>query len=183
MCRFPFSKKERMNAVTKKDALNEKPYAGNPHVRSDEGKNASVATSRRGSLLYRRFLAIAVCVSSMGLYSETIVYSTSTIERLKGGQAIMGNVDVQINEGQTGGGIVELYPYSTYTGCTYLKCGTLSVPTFGMRGMPDAMGVGNPAGDSLVLGAGTLHYTGSDSESDRGVLIDTGSDTGPCLRM
>ena len=62
--------------MTKKDALNGKPYAGNPHVRFDEGEAASctaeallrrvhcrrqpegrasvcAATSRRGSLLYK----------------------------------------------------------------------------------------------------------------------------------
>ena len=33
--------------------LEGKPYAGNPHVRFDEGEVASVATPRRGSLLYR----------------------------------------------------------------------------------------------------------------------------------
>ena len=34
-------------------ALNEKPYAGNPHVRFDEGEVASAATPRRESLLYK----------------------------------------------------------------------------------------------------------------------------------
>ncbi len=38
--------------VTKREALNGKPYAGNPHVRFDEGEAASTAMSRRGSLLY-----------------------------------------------------------------------------------------------------------------------------------
>ena len=38
-----------MKTVT---ALNGKPYAGNPHVRFDEGEVASAATPRRGSLLY-----------------------------------------------------------------------------------------------------------------------------------
>ena len=38
--------------MTKREALNGKPYAGNPHVRFDEGEAASTATSRRGSLLY-----------------------------------------------------------------------------------------------------------------------------------
>ena len=33
-------------------ALNGKPYAGNPHVRFDEGEVAPAATPRRGSLLY-----------------------------------------------------------------------------------------------------------------------------------
>ena len=31
-----------------------KPYAGNPHVRFDEGDVASTATSRGGSLLYKQ---------------------------------------------------------------------------------------------------------------------------------
>ena len=33
-------------------ALDGKPYAGNPHVRFDEGEVAPAATPRRGSLLY-----------------------------------------------------------------------------------------------------------------------------------
>ena len=42
-----------MKAVTKKDALNGKPYAGNPHIRFDEDEVVLV-TPRRGSLLYSR---------------------------------------------------------------------------------------------------------------------------------
>ena len=38
--------------MTTGKALNGKPYAGNPHVRFDEGDVASAATPRRGSLLY-----------------------------------------------------------------------------------------------------------------------------------
>ena len=38
-------------------ALNGKPYAGNPHVRFDEGEVASAATPRRGSLLYTNTLS------------------------------------------------------------------------------------------------------------------------------
>ena len=38
--------------MTTGKALNGKPYAGNPHVRFDEGEVAPAATPRRGSLLY-----------------------------------------------------------------------------------------------------------------------------------
>ena len=38
--------------MTTGKALNGKPYAGNPHVRFDEGEVASAAMPRRGSLLY-----------------------------------------------------------------------------------------------------------------------------------
>ena len=38
--------------MTTGKALNGNPYAGNPHVRFDEGEVASAAMPRRGSLLY-----------------------------------------------------------------------------------------------------------------------------------
>ena len=46
--------------MTKREALNGKPYAGNPHVRFDEGEAASTATSRRGSLLYKPYCESAL---------------------------------------------------------------------------------------------------------------------------
>ena len=53
--------------MTTGKALNGKPYAGNPHVRFDEGEVASAATSRRGSLLYKKHainhLAVSVALS------------------------------------------------------------------------------------------------------------------------
>ena len=51
-------------------ALDGKPYAGNPHVRFDEGEVASAATPRRGSLLYKalnKLLLTVLCVGSSGL--------------------------------------------------------------------------------------------------------------------
>ena len=45
--------------MTTGKALNGKPYAGNPHVRFDEGEVASVATPRRGSLLYNKVVKIS----------------------------------------------------------------------------------------------------------------------------
>ena len=39
-------------------ALNEKPYAGNPHMRFDVGEVASAATPRRGSLLCRKLMLL-----------------------------------------------------------------------------------------------------------------------------
>ena len=42
--------------MTGRESLNGKPYAGSPHVRFDEGKAASTATSKRGSLLYIKLL-------------------------------------------------------------------------------------------------------------------------------
>ena len=54
--------------MTKREAFNGKPYAGNPHVRFDEGEAAST-TPRRGSLLYTK-------VKTLGLKMRiTIVFA------------------------------------------------------------------------------------------------------------
>ena len=48
--------------MTTGKALNGKPYAGNPHVRFDEGEVASAAMPRRGSLLYK-IRTMATCAT------------------------------------------------------------------------------------------------------------------------
>jgi len=65
--------------VTKREALNGKPYAGNPHVRFDEGEAASTATSRRGSLLYNKTIlaVVALCMSTAVLAADTDAYIES----------------------------------------------------------------------------------------------------------
>ena len=52
-------------------ALDGKPYAGNPHVRFDEGEVAPAATPRRGSLLYKKLMLgiaaaalVAICCTA-----------------------------------------------------------------------------------------------------------------------
>jgi len=52
--------------VTTGKALNGKPYAGNPHVRFDEGEAASTATSRRGSLLYKKTTVLILGMAAAG---------------------------------------------------------------------------------------------------------------------
>ncbi|MBQ3344273.1 MAG: hypothetical protein IJG84_20410, partial [Kiritimatiellae bacterium] len=47
---------ERKESMATGKALDGKPYAGNPHVRFDEGEVAPAAKPRRGSLLYKKML-------------------------------------------------------------------------------------------------------------------------------
>ena len=51
--------------MTTGKALNGKPYAGNPHVRFDEGEVASAATPRRGSLLYIGKLSAIIAAAAV----------------------------------------------------------------------------------------------------------------------
>ena len=55
-------------------ALDGKPYAGNLHIRFDEGEVASAAMPRRWSLLYKRLLVIAVTAVSIGTASVAYAY-------------------------------------------------------------------------------------------------------------
>ena len=70
--------------MTTGKTLKGKPYAGNPHVRFDEGEVASAATPRRGSLLYntKKLIAVAAVAVSAALPSwaanGTWVGGTST---------------------------------------------------------------------------------------------------------
>ena len=50
--------------MTTGKALNGKPYAGNPHVRFDEGEVASGAMPRRASLLYSKLMAVVAVAAS-----------------------------------------------------------------------------------------------------------------------
>ena len=52
-------------------ALDGKPYAGNPHVRFDEGEVAPAATPRRGSLLYQTTMSVNEAKANFsGMLSE-----------------------------------------------------------------------------------------------------------------
>ena len=76
--------------MTTGKALNGKPYAGNPHVRFDEGKVATAATPRRGSLLYKTtaktlaaLAAICVATAPSPSFADTVT-SDAALAAAKG---------------------------------------------------------------------------------------------------
>ena len=72
-------------------ALNGKPYAGNPHIRFDEGEVAPAATPRRGSLLYKKAVTVALgAICSTGVMGE--VLSTQTLSLNPGWNAVYAEV-------------------------------------------------------------------------------------------
>ena len=73
----------------KEKVMQGKPYAGNPHVRFDEGEAASTATSRRGSLLYKIRLVggFLLCMLSLAYAeSERKVYLSDISNQSNGWQ-------------------------------------------------------------------------------------------------
>ena len=77
--------------MTTGKALNGKPYAGNPHVRFDEGEVASAAMPRRGSLLYKqRRINASILIGLMaGLVAGAASAATMT-------QLINGPSDIRV---------------------------------------------------------------------------------------
>ena len=68
-------------------ALRGKPYAGNPHVRFDEGGVASAATPRRGSLLYAKGLvrrSLLVCAATLAASSLASPCEALAVKMLPG---------------------------------------------------------------------------------------------------
>lgn len=77
--------KEREESMATGKALDGKPYAGNPHVRFDEGEVAPATTPRRGSLLYRSLLlscavGLAAAVSA---FADEVPWTYDTSKRVE----------------------------------------------------------------------------------------------------
>ena len=89
-----------------KKALNGKPYAGNPHVRFDEGEVASAATSRRGSLLYNKnkLMTIAAVAVSAALPMAANADFTSTTNVVLNGVKWTVTLDTSNNTALIGNG-------------------------------------------------------------------------------
>ena len=64
MCIIRNTIEERKESMATGKALDGKPYAGNPHVRFDEGEVAPAATPRRGSLLYSKVKAATAALTA-----------------------------------------------------------------------------------------------------------------------
>jgi autotransporter-associated beta strand protein len=76
---------------------------------------------------------------------------------------------------QNGLGTTTLSGVNTYTGATTISAGTLSVATIGIGGVAGNLGQATNAATNLVLGGGTLQYTGSTASSDRNFTLTTGT--------
>ena len=86
--------------MTTGKALNGKPYAGNPHVRFDEGEVAPAATPRRGSLLYKNMMlktvvaVAALCVATASSPSFAADRTISADYTLTGDETVDGELTV-----------------------------------------------------------------------------------------
>ena len=160
-------------------ALDGKPYAGNPHVRFDEGEVASAATSRRGSLLYNRRILPAILCAIAALCSlpaahaansdvtglvptiwwdfETKPNATGLASTNKGSKSISftGEGTATYQTGVTNGWAIDTSKYTPYSKAgTYSTAGypiTVSlVMTLGSNPNGITLNVRTTAGDLII---------------------------------
>ena len=125
---------------------------------------------------YRKSKCFSVLVAAFFLqgavFADTVTIDPGDGVATNVQQRITGATDVVVNSGATGGGIVTLNPYNTYTGSTTLGCGTLVATALG-GGSGSSLGLTS----GLTLGAGTFRYAGADGCSFSAPITSTVSST------
>ena len=155
-------------------AFDGKPYAGNPHVRFDEGEVAPATTPRRGSLLYKK-LACAVFGALAGAAlpsaAETVVnleanapHELTAAENVAGTRLVAAEGSVLVLTGAASGGT-----YAVNCAIT-AQAGVFVIDATGMTGVSDLrlsrnLGSGGK-GSVTIRGVSRLTY-GSASNPSR----------------
>ncbi len=76
---------------------------------------------------------------------------------------------------KAGAGTLTLTGTNTYTGVTSISAGTLSAGTLANGGSASSIGASTNAAANLVLGGGTLQYTGATAATDRSYTLSAGT--------
>ena len=84
---------------------------------------------------------------------------------------ISGTLSGSKNITKNGAGTLTLSADNTYTGSTTINAGTLSIATITNGGVAGALGNSTNGAGNLVLGGGTLQYTGSNGSTDRSFTL------------
>jgi len=112
-----------------------------------------------------------------------LTVDTSNPAAISLGGALSGPGGLTANSAASGGGRVTLSGANTYTGPTVLGCGTLAVDALANGGAASPIGASSASASNLLLGPGTLHYTGPSTATDRGFTLQAGSGRAAVLRM
>ncbi len=116
-----------------------------------------------------------VTVANGGSITGTtgVLTSTGSFEMQSGSVSAILAGAVPLNKTTTG--TVTLSGTNTYTGVTSINAGVLSVGTIGNGGVAGNLGAATSVAANLVLGGGTLQYTGATAATNRAFTLTTGT--------
>ena len=102
---------------------------------------------------------VAVFLLTPALFAESVNLNPETERgRLEQAEAIVGNVDVVVNDAANGAvGTVALSRNNAYTGETIVPAGVLEVPSVGLTGGTTSLG----SGGQVVMDQAVLRFTGA----------------------
>ena len=107
----------------------------------------------------RRAIGLAAVAVAAGMaFADTVTIAPGNGVFTNVTARIAGETDVEINSGDSGGGIVRLNAANGYVGTTTVNCGTLIVDSVAETGNNSSVG----AGGDVVMGRGTFLYNGPD---------------------
>ena len=107
----------------------------------------------------RRAIGLAAVAVAAGMaFADTVTIAPGSGVFTNVTARIAGETDVEINSGDSGGGIVRLNAANGYVGTTTVNCGTLVVDSVAETGNNSSVG----AGGDVVMGRGTFLYNGPD---------------------
>lgn len=114
--------------------------------------------------------------------SQTLFINCRSNAAVEVSGAISGANALALNAATVGGGTTVLSGPNTYTGGTTVRSGKVVVGALANGGQPSPVGASSAANANLVVGPGTLHYTGPDVAVDRGLQPNPGGSYVAILR-
>ncbi|MBL0182567.1 MAG: autotransporter-associated beta strand repeat-containing protein [Chitinophagaceae bacterium] len=119
--------------------------------------------------------AVGTVTLTSGTIAGTSGVLTGTSYAMQSGSvtAILGGAGIALTK--TTSGTVTMSGINTYTGITTISAGILSVGTIGNGGVAGNLGAATNAAANLVLGGGTLQYTGVTASTNRAFTLTTGT--------
>ena len=119
----------------------------------------------------RILMPVVAAFAAFATFAETLVFAPGNGVTTNVAEQLPAGVDIQANEGTSGGGIVNLLnPLNGSIGTATVKCGTLGVETLRRSGQKGGIG-------TLSLGNGTFRYMGSTpAATDMNVILSPAGD-------